>query len=384
MEVDNMYDFVIRKEFPGYLVFDVNNDTISLENDISSYANYMYIDNPCENILSAPTQVFAEITDECPLSCKHCFNGDRRNNRFLSLSDWKLIIDKISNSGVFRVRITGGEPFCRSDINELLLYLETKPIRYSIYTNGTLLEKYIHHLKGLRHLACIRISIDGTKEINDSIRGKGVYDKAISAVKLLESNNIPCQINFTISHTNYMVLGDLAEELNKEGIKSKIHVGFIKIGGRAKKHLEHCFINEDTFEDQVITIKECIQSHENISEYVLLRPLYNKIYGKATGCPGGRINFVIKANGDVSPCGVLPEGALACGNLLESSLFEVWHSENMEKVRNIPIQTRCVNCKYLFLNCTGGCWANPYNLFGDLYSRDINCATYRVFCKIDI
>lgn len=379
-----MYDYIIRKEFPGYLVFNIRDDVISLENDISQFNNYLYFDNLNEKVLSAPTQVFAEVTDECLLRCKHCFNGERRNNTELPIDDWKRIIDKLADNGVFRVRITGGEPFCRKDIIELLSYLDTKPIRYSIYTNGILLEKYIDQLKNLQNLSCVRVSIDGTREVNDSIRGAGVFDKAISAVKLLESNNIPCQINFTISNTNYKVLGALSEELIKEGIKSKIHVGFIKIGGRAKHNIENCFVDEEAFEKQVIEIRECINSHTNIVEYVLLRPLYNRIYGNAIGCPGGRINFVIKSNGDVSPCGVLPEGALSCGNLLRNSFSEVWHHKNMEKVRQIPIQSKCTKCKYLFVNCTGGCWANPYNLFGNLYGRDINCATYRAFCKVTV
>lgn len=379
-----MYNYVIRKEFPGFLVFDVKADSITLENDIRKYKNALYFDNPQDKVLSAPTQVFAEITDECMLQCKHCFNGEKRKSECLAFDAWKKIIDELANHGVFRVRISGGEPFCRSDIIDILSYLDTKPIRYSVYTNGLLIHKYIQQLKCLKNLKFIRLSVDGTRLVNDSIRGEGVYNKAIAAIKLLEQNGIPCQINYTISNTNYMVLGELSDELTKLGIKSKIHVGFIKIGGRAKENLENCFIDEELFEQQAAEIRDCINSRENIAEYVLLRPLYNQIYGDAIGCPGGRINFVIKANGDVTPCGVLPDGALKCGNLLRDSLHEVWHCKNMEAVRNIPIRPECLSCKYLFVNCTGGCWANPYNLFGDLCGRDINCATYRVFCKMNL
>lgn len=58
------------------------------------------------------------------------------------------------------------------------------------------------------------------------------------------------------------------------GIQSKIHVGFLKTGGRAKGNLEMCFTDEKAFEKQAEEIRDCINSYDNIAEYVLLRPLY--------------------------------------------------------------------------------------------------------------
>lgn len=382
--MNNMYDYVIRKEFVGNLVYNVKEDDISLVDDINGYCNAKIIDNYCEGYLSAPTQVFAEVTDNCLLKCKHCFNGDRRNNTEMPLASWKTIIDRLDECGVFRVRISGGEPFCRNDIIDILKYLDTKLIRYSIYSSGFFLDRFINDIQLLKNLVCIRVSIDGTKEINDAIRGEGVYQQAIEAIQLLEKNNIPCQINFTIAKTNYKSLGLLAEELKNMGIQSNIHVGFLKIGGRAKENLEMCFTDDVAFEKQAEEIKDCINSHDNIAEYVLLRPLYNKIYGNAIGCPGGRISAVIRANGVVCPCGSIADEKFCSGNIVDVSMLSLWHHENMDQVRRVAVRDECLHCKYLFKNCTGGCLANPYNYFGDIGEKDINCATYRAFCKIDI
>lgn len=384
MGVLSMYDYVIRKEFICNLVYDVRNDIISLEDDISLFPNAKIIDFHCDNYLSAPTQVFAEVTDECQLSCRHCFNGNRRKDVSLSISDWEKIIDRLDECGIFRIRISGGEPFSRNDIINILKYIDTKPIRYSIYTNGLIVDQYINELKKLKNLVFIRVSIDGTPEINDAIRGKGTYNTAVRNILLLEKNNIPCQINFTIMNINYKVLGALSDQLKKQGVISQIHVGFAKIGGRAAENKEICFTDESIFEQQACEIRDCINSHDNIAEYVLLRPLYNKIYGNAIGCPGGRISAVIRANGIVSPCGFLADDEFNCGNIVETSMRDIWNHKNMDRVRNIGIRPECKKCKYLFKNCTGGCLANPYNYFGDLCERDINCATYKAFCKVKV
>ena len=379
-----MYDYVIRKEFVGNLVYDVRRDTITLEDSTDRFTNVKFIDNLQPRYLSAPTQVFAEITDECQLECKHCFNGNRRHGAYLSIADWKLIIDRLEECGVFRVRISGGEPFCRKDVIDILKYLDLKPMRYSIYTNGLIVDQYVHELRSLKNLVCIRVSIDGTEEINDSIRGKGTYEKAVQNLLLLEGHNIPCQVNFTITRNNYKSLGELSEQLHKRGVVSQIHVGFIKIGGNATENMDICFTDEIAFEHQACEIRDCINSHDNIAEYILLRPLYNRIYGNAIGCPGGRISAVIRANGIVSPCGFLADNEFNCGSIVDFPLKQIWHHDNMDRVRNIKIRAECKKCKYLFKNCTGGCLANPYNYYGNLSGSDINCATYRAFCKVEI
>lgn len=379
-----MYDYVIRKEFVGNLVYDVRRDVISLEDDLNSFTNAKIIDYHCGGYLSAPTQVFAEVTDECQLKCKHCFNGNRRKDDCLSIADWKRIIDRLDECGVFRIRFSGGEPFSRKDIIDILKYTDTKSIRYSVYTNGLTVDRHIDELQNLKNLACIRVSIDGTKKINDAIRGKGTYEKAVQNILLLEKYNIPCQINFTIMNIKYCSLGALSTQLKDQGVTSQIHVGFAKIGGRAVENKEICFTDENIFEQQACEIRDCISEHDNIAEYDLLRPLYNRIYGNAIGCPGGRISVVIRANGIVSPCGFLADDEFNCGNIVETSMIDIWHHKNMNRVRNIKVRPECSECKYLFKNCTGGCLANPYNYFGDLCGGDINCATYRAFCKVEV
>lgn len=73
---------------------------------------------------------------------------------------------------VFYVKITGGEPFLFPRFFDLVDYLETVGLNYIIYTNGFFVSQYIDMLLNLKHLITIRISIEGTKEINDMIRGE--------------------------------------------------------------------------------------------------------------------------------------------------------------------------------------------------------------------
>ena len=118
-----------RNEYFGKLTYDLETDTINVLYDdcINKEAS--------QKFLSAPTNVFFELTNVCNLRCSHCFNGEIKSNENLDVNEWKQIIDQISNMKVFYVKITGGEPFLYPGLFELLEYLDTVHLNYIIYTN---------------------------------------------------------------------------------------------------------------------------------------------------------------------------------------------------------------------------------------------------------
>ena len=77
------------------------------------------------------------------------------------------------------------------------------------------------------------------------------------------------------------------------------------------------------------------------------------------GCFAGKGSMVIRANGDVSPCGFLPENMQTNvgDNIRNKSIKELWDNGiRFEKLRNISENSTCVNCQY-YLVCRGGCIA---------------------------
>src|SRR3990172_12550996 len=75
--------------------------------------------------------------------------------------------------------ITGGEPFLRDDIEEIVYNLKRKSGRIVISTNGYYTEKIIKIVKKYRDIG-IRVSIEGLPAINDGLRGlKDCYDHGL-------------------------------------------------------------------------------------------------------------------------------------------------------------------------------------------------------------
>ena len=63
-----------------------------------------------------PTIAKFEITYECNLNCRHCYNITERNKSgILSYAEIKKIIDELQSIGTFLISFTGGEIFCRNE-----------------------------------------------------------------------------------------------------------------------------------------------------------------------------------------------------------------------------------------------------------------------------
>jgi mycofactocin biosynthetic radical S-adenosylmethionine protein MftC len=73
--------------------------------------------------LSAPIKVSYDITYQCNLSCRHCrISDDQKKDEELSFTEIQSLIDELSAMQVFIFGISGGEPFTRSDLADIIVY----------------------------------------------------------------------------------------------------------------------------------------------------------------------------------------------------------------------------------------------------------------------
>ncbi|MEI8203086.1 MAG: radical SAM protein [Bacteroidota bacterium] len=152
--------------------------------------------------LAFKTKYIAEfvLTDECNLRCKHCYFFKEENlqqSKDLPLSTWENKFIELYSSGIRSILLIGGEPTLRMD----LVLLAQRIFPYiDICTNGIV--KISDDYKNR-----IFLSIDGNKEIHDSIRGNGVFQKVIQNY----SGNHNVIIGMTISKENYIVIADVLQ-----------------------------------------------------------------------------------------------------------------------------------------------------------------------------
>jgi MoaA/NifB/PqqE/SkfB family radical SAM enzyme len=92
------------------------------------------------------------------------------------------MVDKVADFGATFFGITGGQPFLRKDLFEVLDYATEKGLSTSIITDGRLLDEEAVK-KIVKNQTKISVSIDGAEKTNDAIRGKGAYKAVVSAIE---------------------------------------------------------------------------------------------------------------------------------------------------------------------------------------------------------
>ena len=149
-----------------------------------------------------------DVTDNCNLRCKHCyhFHGkDDFKTEELPINVWIKRFNELYNAGVRSVLLVGGEPALRMDV----LLVANKIFPYvTVITNGTIKipEEFNQN---------IFVSIDGSQKTNDSIRGKGVFDRVIKNY----SGDERVVINMTITRDNYRELEAVVKLSKKHGFQ---------------------------------------------------------------------------------------------------------------------------------------------------------------------
>ena len=133
----------------------------------------------------------------CNIRCEHCFiscSPLNHNFEFMTFDQVDYYLEESINRGVKEYYFTGGEPFMNKEIFKMLeRTLELGPA--TVLTNGMLITpEKAQKLKTISDNSIysleLRVSIDGyTEKMNDAIRGKGVFRKAMEGVKYLVENN---------------------------------------------------------------------------------------------------------------------------------------------------------------------------------------------------
>ena len=140
-----------------------------------------------------PLRVMFELTYRCNFTCKHCYVPQSyRKAGELKTKEIFSLLNQLKDIGCFYLGFTGGEPFVREDIIEILWYAKRCGFELIIYTNGSLInEKVAKQLVRLRpNKVDITIPAMG-KDAFEGITGiSGSRDKVFNAIDFLHKNGV--------------------------------------------------------------------------------------------------------------------------------------------------------------------------------------------------
>lgn len=315
---------------------------------------------------------YVHVTHSCNLHCIGCYsdNCDRNKRADLSLEKIEKILFKLSKSGLQVLLISGGEPFLRKDIIEILKYAKKELAipKIIIGTNGTIQDPDLYEsLQGL--VDNVSISIDGyDAESADIIRDKGTFSKVIRTIQIMKNCRIPMTLLPTIHKFNYKNVPNYIELANELDIP----LGF---------SLLTCN-HTDTILDKYILgaeeFKEFVAMNTDYNCSVGDTPLDLKHISFKTSCGAGKNIISVDASGDVYPCHIMQNSEYRLGNILGDSLEDMLKSTINQHFcgSNVEGIADCKECEYKYF-CGGGCKARSFFHFHSLCKGDMYCDGYK-------
>ena len=307
---------------------------------------------------AAPLRIFLTLTYDCNLQCKTCYNDTLAHMSPRASTDTVIrIIDRIKISGVLEVILTGGEPFSRPDIFQIIDYILLNGISLRVNTNGLLLtDDHIIELKK-RKVVTITLGLDGVSEkTHDMIKGKGNFKKVVTVMEKLSAANINLCINFTVTHRNFFEFFKLKKFLR----------GF---------HVSRIIVNVFISSGRGYTYRTVFALRKAEYALILFSRLFNFAVSKpgmtiVTSCYAGYIEANIDASGLFFFCELLKS---PLGNILEKDIKDIWNSRELLRLMDADtFGTPCGKC-FFRKSCRGACRAEVFSATGDMYAGNPYC-----------
>lgn len=338
---------------------------------ISALKEQGYFDGQTERRMEA---AYFHLNNDCNLHCLGCYshNTERNHGKNLTYEEICIALKKMKEMGINNLIISGGEPFLRGDIYDILKYIkETLAFQsLQVITNGTITKKYDSALIA-KYVDELNISIDGFSKTNPTyIRDEGIFDTIFSNIEMLKQNGIRLKMIATLHQQNI----DLAGEYIKLSQNIDIPISF---------SILTCSGDFEEFE-------KWLPTEEQLKRYGYgeVKGL-DKVYSEAKGsdfilttrktCGMGQRLISISNNGDIHPCHMSQLSIAVLGNILTDSISMIQKNcaEYAEKVDVDNVQS-CSQCEYKYV-CGGGCRARALTMHQDVQASDDYCIINKTY-----
>lgn len=319
-----------------------------------------------------PISLVHFITNRCNARCSFCFIDFNDPNTFKNEMNLKDIekLTKSLGKNLININITGGEPFARKEITDILdLYCKNTNIE-SIYitTNGSLPERAIKTLnfitKKYEHIKInVQLSIDEIGEKHDKIRKiKNLFNNCVKTFhKLKKIKNVSPIVGITVSLENSTRVLDLYNYLKNnceidafkaiavrdEGVyvtpvkdKVKILRAYSALSDRIIKDSQNKKIINYNYDK----LKNRLHQHkDNLMYSYIKRNFMEPKY--ESRCYAGSLFGVVNSNGEVYACEILKDKKIGDLKDFNYNFMELWNSKTNKKIVDFIKDTKC-NCTY--------------------------------------
>jgi MoaA/NifB/PqqE/SkfB family radical SAM enzyme len=313
----------------------------------------------------APLLVNLEITKRCNLRCIHC---DIRKTpetysdiikRELTITEIKKLIDSLKSFGTKYLSISGGEPFLRKDIFEIIRYSKSNGLGVHLSCNGTMITKNVAEKINDLKLDAISISLDAASPgLHDKIRGiDGAFDMAVTAIdNLVNCKDKHTQVGISpiITDLNLSELPEIVNFASEMGVDAiRFQPWHISLGHNETENI--LGIREERLNELDCVIEEIIKRTRMFGLYTntdtYMRGIRNYFSNKDqidVECFAGSFTCNINWLGEIFPCAFIH----SMGCIRNEPFEKIWKSRRFNEIRT---EITSGNCQ----KCWMGCFIEP-------------------------
>jgi radical SAM protein with 4Fe4S-binding SPASM domain len=334
-----------------------------LEFVVNSGANYLQqqlayrFDQP----FNKPTQVTVSITDACAARCVMCDIWKLQAKDELTAPEWIKFLGQMREwLGPFWLVVTGGEPFQKPGIFDILQFCRDHQIKVKMSSNGMLLRPaYLDRV--LQHGPdFLSLSVDSLRaEVHDVLRGTpGLHARCTEALHYLRARDkrIVLGVATVIMEDNYRELPDLVRWALDQGVDrvlfQPLQANFAsgENGRDWYKKSPHWVQDADAFDqviEQLLVMKrDGLPIWNDPNQMRVFKAYFRNPYThpRPDECMVRYNTFNVDPHGEVNFCWTVND---TVGNVRRQHPAEIWRSHTAQIVREKmrPCRAPCtLNC----------------------------------------
>jgi MoaA/NifB/PqqE/SkfB family radical SAM enzyme len=299
--------------------------------------------SPCVFRLPAQAgRVLWQITNLCNYRCCYCIfsSGSAKAHGELSTAAAISVLDQLVELNFRSVKITGGEPFARPDLIEILQHAHALNCAFDVSTNASLINKELARQLALTKPAMVHVSVDGhCARLHDTLRGRGTFARTLAGLRRLLDEGIYVRIGCVVSRLNEEHLEKMASWCEAQGVDELI---FSRMEPAGRMTGDLSFKATRTDEDLA---DEAIGLSTSFSAQLKIRHAFRSVMheGRPAGCPGGSRFLYLDNLGHIAPCSWIVDrtpSAATHGSLANTPLRELMEEQEIRAFRCQTEQAR--------------------------------------------
>lgn len=318
-----------------------------------------------------PTYAVWEVTLRCNQACRFCgTRAGRVGPDELNTEQARELIRQLAELGVREVSMHGGEAYLRTDFYEIVSSIRDHGMAPTLVTGGRGLTRDIAKRMSDAGISAVSVSIDGSREIHDDLRGfVGSFDGAIAALNHLQAVGVEVGVNTQINQANLTALHALYDTLRGFPLYGWMVQLMVPMGRAADEpglwlepyDMLQLFPLLAELRQRCDQDSIALWAGDNVGYF---GPFDDVLRGDRvpTGCSGccgaGVLAIGIEANGDIKGCSAMASEGFVAGNVKRDSLRHLWNEAAELKLSRCFDTDRlwgyCASCYYAS-ECQAGC-----------------------------